>query len=225
MSNTPRVPVCRDSWSSLDTLVTAVRRCRICRDAPQYGRPLDHEPRPIVQVSATARICIAGQAPGIRAHARGLPFADPSGVRLRQWMGIDEEAFYDAARIAILPMGFCFPGLNARGSDLPPRRECALAWRAALFTWLPRLELLLLVGRHAQQWHLRHLSLPSRLIRQSVHETVRGWREIYEADERMSHLVLPHPSWRNSGWLKRNPWFEAEVIPVLREKVHTLLSS
>lgn len=213
------------SWPSLDALVRAVRKCRICRDEPWYGRPLDHEPRPIVQVSDTARICIAGQAPGIRAHTSGRPFTDPSGVRLRQWMGIDEETFYDETRIAVLPMGFCFPGLTAGGSDLPPRRECAPTWRAALFTWLPRLELLLLVGRHAQQWHLPQLSLPSHCIRQSVHQTVRCWREIYEADTRLRHVVLPHPSWRNNSWLKKNPWFAAEVLPVLQHQVHTLLVS
>lgn len=210
--------------ASLDELVAVARVCRICRDSPRHGPPLAHEPRPIVQLAATARICIAGQAPGVRAHERGVPFSDPSGVRLRQWMGIDEPRFYDNGKVAILPMGFCFPGLDAHGGDLPPRRECAPTWREPLLRRLPDLRLLLLVGSHAQRWHLRRMAaLAPEYKAMSVHDTVLNWRAIYEAQANPRVLVLPHPSWRNSGWLKRNPWFEAEVLPTLRAQVAALL--
>ena len=138
----------------LDTIAEEVRACRLCRDAPRYGAPLPHEPRPVFQVSNAARLCIAGQAPGTRVHASGRPFTDPSGVRLRQWLGIGEEIFYDPVKVAIVSMGFCFPGLDAKGGDLPPRRECAETWRERLFHRLPNLELVLLVGQYAQAWHL-----------------------------------------------------------------------
>ncbi|MGE0802471.1 MAG: uracil-DNA glycosylase family protein [Lautropia sp.] len=202
-----------------DDLVHAVRGCRVCRDRPRFGKPLGHEPRPIVQVSQTARIAIASQAPGIRVHQSGRPFDDPSGVRLRQWLDIGEREFYDAARIAILPMGFCFPGLRPDGSDLPPRRECAPIWQAKLFARLPDLKLLLVIGGCAQRWHFGPAA-----ARQGVDETVRRWREVYRADPSLRRLPLPHPSWRNNRWLQRNPWFEAEVLPILRADVRNLLS-
>src|SRR5215218_4622600 len=139
---------------AIDGLAERLRACRICRDTPRYGPALPHEPRPILQVSPTARLCIASQAPGTRAHASGKPFYDPSGVRLRAWLGLDEAAFYDADRVAIVPMGACFPGLDAKGGDRPPRRECAPTWRTELFAGLPDLELILVIGQYAQAWHL-----------------------------------------------------------------------
>ena len=202
----------------LDTLVGAIRACRVCRDQPRYGPPLPHEPRPIVQVSAAARICIASQAPGIRAHDSGRPFTDPSGVRLRQWLAVEEGEFYNPQKFAILPMGFCFPGLGPDGSDLPPRRECAEIWRAQLFAQLPHIQLLLVIGGYAQRWHLGAANAKA-----GVNATVQRWREFYSADGCPKILPLPHPSWRNSSWLKRNPWFEAELLPVLRAEVHALL--
>jgi uracil-DNA glycosylase len=201
----------------LEGIVAGLRACRICRDAPGRGAPLPHEPRPILQVSATARLCIASQAPGTRAHASGRPFQDPSGVRLRDWLGLDEARFYDSSRVAIVPMGACFPGLDRHGGDLPPRRECAPLWRQPLFNALPRLELLLVIGLYAQAWHL------GPEAKGGLTQTVRRWREILEAERRPRVLPLPHPSWRNSGWLKKNPWFEAELLPVLRAEVAALV--
>ncbi len=202
----------------LDALLQDLRACRLCRDTPLRGGPLPHEPRPVLQASATARLCIAGQAPGTRVHASGRPFTDPSGVRLRQWLGLDEELFYDERRIAILPMGHCFPGLDAKGGDLPPRRECAPAWRARLFEAMPQIELVLAIGQYAQAWHL------GEDARSSLTETVADWRAILASPRRPRILPLPHPSWRNSGWLKRNLWFEAELLPVLRQEVARLVS-
>lgn len=203
----------------LQALLSDLRRCRLCRDAPLHGGPLPHEPRPVVQASATARLCIAGQAPGTRVHASGRPFTDPSGARLRVWLGLEESDFYDASRVTILPMGHCFPGLDSRGSDLPPRRECAPAWRARLFAAMPQIELVLAIGRYAQLWHLGE-DTPASLT-----ETVADWRAILSAPRRPRILPLPHPSWRNSGWLRRHPWFEAELLPVLRQEVARLVAS
>jgi len=171
----------------------------------------------VLRVSASARICVCGQAPGTRVHASGIPFNDPSGDRLRDWMGVTPAEFYDESRIAIVPMGFCFPGLDAKGGDLPPRRECARTWRAELFDALPRFDLILLVGHHAQKWHL------GPQARRNLTETVADWRSYAEREATPRYLPLPHPSWRNSGWLKRNPWFEAEVVPYLRAEVRRLL--
>lgn len=208
---------------SLEALSAAAHHCRICIDHPDKGRALGHTPRPVFQISRTARICIAGQAPGIRAHESGIPFSDPSGARLQQWLGIDEGVFYDAARIAILPMGFCFPGFDAHGADLPPRAECARAWRAKFMAALPELQLLLLVGGYAQRWHLQHLQAPQELSRLSVNDTVLHWREIEARIDAPRCIVLPHPSWRNTAWINRNPWFEAELLPELRQRVKALL--
>ena len=142
------------SDDALAPVIAGLRACRICRDEPRYGAPLAHEPRPVIQAGAGARLCIASQAPGTRAHASGRPFTDASGVRLRTWLGIPEEVFYDPARVAIVPMASCFPGQDAKGGDLPPRRECAETWRAPIFAALPRLELILTIGGYAQSWHL-----------------------------------------------------------------------
>jgi len=202
---------------SFEDLASRLRACRICRDAPRYGAALAHEPRPIIQGSATARLCIASQAPGTRAHASGIPFDDRSGTRLREWLGLDRATFYDASKVAIVPMGSCFPGQDAKGGDLGPRRECAEAWRRPLFEALPDLRLVLLIGQYAQAWHL------GDGFRDGLTQTVRRWREILENPQNPRILPLPHPSWRNNGWLKTNFWFEAELLPVLRDEIHILL--
>lgn len=205
------------SEATLATLARAIGTCRICRDAP-IGKPLPHEPRPVCVVSSTARIAICGQAPGTRVHASGRPFTDASGDRLRQWLAVDEATFYDASKLAIVPMGFCFPGLDAKGGDLPPRRECARSWHSDLFAAMDQLELVIAVGQYAQAYHL------GAHRRKTLTETVAAWRD-YRAlpDKRYEIVPTPHPSWRNMGWLKRNPWFEAELLPVLREQVHRRL--
>ncbi len=199
---------------ALNLLLSEIRSCRICRDSPA-GTPLPHEPRPVLQGQSAARILIAGQAPGIRVHASGRPFTDPSGVRLRQWLGLDEEQFYDASRVAILPMGFCFPGLTPAGADLPPRPECARAWRSLVLGLLPNVGLVICLGAHAQRWHL------GPAYKGSLDATVRNWRE--GAGLSPPVFALPHPSWRNSGWLKRNPWFESDLLPPFRARVAELL--
>ena len=201
--------------ADLETLIGEIRACRICRDAPD-GLALPHEPRPVVQVGETAKLLIAGQAPGTRVHQSGRPFTDPSGDRLRQWLGIGNEVFYDPARVAIVPMGFCFPGQDKRGGDLPPRRECARHWRQELLAKLPAIELVLLIGQYAQAWHL------GSLRKATLTETVCNWRETYELLN-PPVIALPHPSWRNNTWITNNPWFEQDVLPVLRDKVQKLL--
>lgn len=193
--------------ATLAALETEIRACRECADH------LPHEPRPVIRLSETARICIAGQAPGTRVHASGVPFDDPSGDRLRQWMGVDREQFYDTSKIAIVPMGFCFPGLDSKGGDLPPRKECASLWRARVFEVLPAVELILVIGQYAQAWHL------GARRKKNLTQTVENWRE-YGPDL----LPLPHPSWRNTGWLKRNPWFQEEIVPELQSRVRALCS-
>ncbi len=197
--------------TKLDRLTADIRTCRICVENPLKA-PLPHEPRPVLRVSRKARLCIVGQAPGTRVHASGTPFTDPSGDRLRDWMGVTSEEFYDVSRLAIVPMGFCFPGLDAKGGDLPPRRECAEAWRAQLFELLPQIELTLLVGQYAQAWHL------GAARKGSLTATVAAWREYGP-----SFIPLPHPSWRNNAWIRKNLWFEDELLPVLRREVRRLL--
>jgi uracil-DNA glycosylase len=201
---------------SFDELTARMRACRLCVEAP-LGPPLAHEPRPIFRVSATARLAVCSQAPGTLAHAADMPFRDPSGVRLRAWMGVDEATFYDARRVMIIPMGFCFPGQDANGGDLPPRRECRLAWHDALFAKLPRLELILSIGQYALDYHL-----PSRRG-QSLTEKVRDWRAVLADEGRRRVLPLPHPSWRNNAWLKKHPFFETELLPALRTEIARLL--
>lgn len=199
----------------LATLAASVRACRICLDRPLKA-PLPHQPRPVLRPSATAKILIAGQAPGTKVHLSGVPFTDPSGDRLRSWLGIGPEIFYDDARVAILPMGFCFPGQDAKGSDLPPRPECAPAWRAELLAAMPQIELVVAIGLYAQRWHLGSEF-------RDLTSSVADWRRIWADLRRPRVLPLPHPSWRNTGWLKRHPWFEADVLPVLRNEVAQLL--
>jgi uracil-DNA glycosylase len=160
---------------------------------------------------------VCSQAPGTRVHASGIPFTDPSGERLRAWMGVTPQEFYDETRLAIIPMGFCFPGQDAKGGDLPPRAECAKHWHGTLFEALPQLELVLAVGSYAQRWHL------GTETGDSLQETMVAWRKHLRRKRHPRLLPLPHPSWRNNAWLKRNPWFEVELLPVLRREVRALL--
>lgn len=190
----------------LDALLARVRACTLCAEHLPLG------PRPLLQAHAGARILLAGQAPGRKAHASGLPFDDASGDRLRAWLGLDRPRFYDATRIAIVPMGLCYPGTGASG-DLPPRPECAPAWRAALLAHLPHIELTLLLGRHAIGYHL-----PEARGR-ALADVLQGWLR-----EPTPVVPLPHPSPRNMAWMKHHPWFEAEVLPALRAQVTRLMA-
>ena len=188
----------------------AISACRIC--ASRFAvTDTAHEPRPVVWFRAGARILIAGQAPGARVHASGRPFTDPSGDRLRDWMGVDKDVFYDLDRVAIVPMAFCFPGYDARKADLPPPTICAKTWHARVMATLGEMPLTLLVGSHAHRWHMS--------VKSPVTETVANWRA-----HAPRVFALPHPSWRNTGWLKKNPWFEAELLPVLRARVQEVLT-
>lgn len=193
---------------ALDALLDEIRACRACAAA------FAHEPRPVVRVSAATRILICGQAPGRRVHESGLPFDDPSGDRLRGWMGIDRGAFYAHPAIGVAAMAFCFPGTDPKGGDYPPPPRCAALWRAPLMAALPRVELTLVVGRYAQAWTL------GGQAKATMTETVAAWR-----DYAPRYLPLPHPSWRNTAWLKRNPWFEDEVTPYLRARIAAMLSA
>jgi uracil-DNA glycosylase len=190
----------------------AIAACRLC--APRFAATATaHQPRPVVWFASPARILIAGQAPGARVHASGRPFTDASGDRLRDWMGLEAAEFYDRDRIAIVPMAFCFPGYDAKGSDLPPPPLCAATWRAGVMAALPRVRLVLAVGGAAMRWHLG--------TRAPVAHTVADWR----SHAAQGTFPLPHPSWRNTGWLKRTPWFEAELLPELRRTVRTVMES
>lgn len=190
---------------SFANLLREIRACRLCSEK------LPNPPRPVFQAHPDARILIVGQAPGRRAHDTGLPFNDPSGDRLRDWMGVDRDTFYDQQRIALVPMGFCYPGTGKTG-DLPPRLECATAWRERLLTALPNIELTLLVGGYAIGWHLYPGRRPP-----PVAQTVACWRDWWP-----SLVPMPHPSPRNNRWLRDRPWFEAEVIPVVRARIKEL---
>ena len=186
-------------------IATDIRACQLC--APRFAATATaHKPRPMVWFQPSARILIAGQAPGARVHASGRPFTDPSGDRLREWMGLDEAAFYDPERVAIVPMAFCFPGYNAAGADLPPPPICAATWQAQVLAQLPHIRLTLLLGGAAMRWHLGAKDVTS---------TVGAWREHAAS----GIWPLPHPSWRNTGWIKRNPWFAADLLPELRTSI------
>ncbi len=203
-------------------LAARIRTCRLCRDAPR-GAPLPHEPRPILRLSAVARLAIASQAPGARAHASGVPFDDASGARLRDWMGIGPALFHDPDRVVIAPMGFCFPGYDAAGGDLPPRPECRAAWHAGVFAAMPQLEVILAVGLHAIRYHLGRLH-PGTRFPAALTELVRDWRAIQALPGPVRLLPLPHPSWRNTAWIRRHPWFEADLLPVVRAEVRRLVA-
>jgi uracil-DNA glycosylase len=185
----------------------AIRACRLCATAFSATRTA-HAPRPVPWLSAAAPILIGAQAPGALVHERGRPFDDPSGDRLRDWLGVDRDTFYDRRRFAVLPMAFCFPGYDARGADLPPPPVCARTWRKRALAAMPQVRLTLLVGGHAQRWHLGTAAVTG---------TVRNWRDFGP-----EVMPLPHPSWRNTAWLKRNPWFETELVPELRRRVGDL---
>lgn len=196
-------------------LVHEISACRRCADR-FAATATGHAPRPVVWFAPGARILVAGQAPGLRVHRAGRPFDDPSGVRLRAWMGVDEATFWDRSRIAIVPMAFCFPGYDARGADLPPTPLCAATWRARVMAELGALRLVLLVGGAAQRWHLGRAG--------GVTHNVADWRVLSQAAGAGPRIFpLPHPSWRNTGWLKRNPWFAADLLPDLRAAVRDAL--
>lgn len=193
----------------MSRLQTQIAACRLCADRFALTAT-QHRPRPVVWFERGARILIAGQAPGLRVHEAGKPFHDRSGDRLRDWLGIDNEAFYDRSRVAIVPMAFCFPGYDAGGSDLPPPAICARTWHNQVMAELGEIPLTVLVGGHAHRWHLG--------TRAGVTATVAAWR-----DHAPHVFLLPHPSWRNTGWLKKNPWFDTDVLPVLRARVKEVL--
>ena len=187
-------------------LIEQVSKCVICEPHLPLGA------RPVIQFNPNARILIAGQAPGIKVHETGVPFNDASGNRLREWLGLTRDEFYDANNIAILPMGFCYPGRGKSG-DLPPRKECAPAWREQLLAALPNLELTIVLGKYAQAYHLPETK------KMPLTELVKSWREYWP-----NYLVLPHPSPRNNIWLKKNPWFEQDVLPELGKRIATILN-
>jgi uracil-DNA glycosylase len=198
---------CMPPKAELDALLAEIRACRRCAEHLPLG------PRPVLRASATARVALCSQAPGTKVHASGRPFTDRSGDRLREWLAVDSETFYDESRIAIIPMGFCYPGVDANGGDLPPRPAGRATGHDRLFKALPQIELIVVIGGHAMAYHLGKRRKPS------VRETVAAFREYLPRV-----IPLPHPSWRNNGWLDRNPWFEAELLPVLRQSVHRLIA-
>ena len=194
-----------EAMASFSSLLAEVRACTLCKDHLPLG------PRPVLQLHPRARVLIAGQAPGRKVHDSGVPFDDASGNRLREWLGVTREVFYDPEQIAIVPMGFCFPG-SGRSGDLPPRQECAPAWRDQLLGKLRHLEVTLVLGQYAQAYHFGK-------ARSSLTELVKSWRDYWP------HMVpLPHPSPRNNLWLRRNPWFEVELLPSLRRRVSEVLA-
>ncbi|MEX0368109.1 MAG: uracil-DNA glycosylase family protein [Ruegeria sp.] len=195
---------------STASVTDEIRACRLCADR-FAATATGHEPRPVVWFRPGARLLIAGQAPGARVHASGRPFTDPSGDRLRDWLGIGEDIFYDLSRVAVVPMAFCFPGYNDRNADLPPPPICRRTWHDRVMAELGDVPLTVLVGRHAHKYHLG--------AKTPVTETVRAWR-----DHAPRVFALPHPSWRNTAWLKKHPWFEAELLPVLRARVQEVLN-
>lgn len=190
---------------TLKQILAEIRACRICEPI------LD--PRPVLHVSARSKLMVASQAPGIRVHETGLSFNDASGDRLRDWMGVSREIFYDDSKIALAGIAFCFPGYDAFGHDRPPPRVCASHWRARLLAARPKFETTLLVGSYAQAWYLGDSARPT------MTETVKAWRAFTP-----EYIPLPHPSWRNNSWLKKNPWFEGELVPYLRRRVRRVLS-
>ncbi len=192
--------------NELIRLLSEIKTCQICADV------LPVEPRPVLQVDAQARILLAGQAPGSKVFESGVPFADASGQRLRAWLGIDETIFYDAGKIAILPMGFCYPG-KAKSGDLAPRQECAAHWRHRILEQMSAIQLTILIGQYALNWHLADRK------QGNLTETVKNWQSYWP-----EIIVLPHPSPRNNIWLKKNPWFDTDVVPALRQQVKQVLN-
>lgn len=191
---------------SLDALLREIRACRVCKAV------LPMEPRPVIRARVSARLLIVGQAPGLKVQETGIPWNDPSGDRLRLWMGVSRDVFYDDARIAIVPVGLCYPGRDPRGGDLPPRPQCAPLWFQRVRSLLPHVQTTVLAGSYAQKWCL------GARARSGVTDTVRHWHDI--APE---YFPLPHPSFRNNQWLKQNPWFEMELLPELRPRIRNVL--
>jgi uracil-DNA glycosylase len=189
----------------LSRLVAEIRACRICA--------AELEPRPVLHVSTVAKILVASQAPGLRVHLNGQSFDDTSGDRLRAWMGVTRDEFYDERRVALAGMAFCFPGYDKNGADRPPPRVCAATWRTPLIEALGEVRTTLLVGSYAQRWHL------GEAAKSNMTDTVKAWRDYVPR-----YIPLPHPSWRNNGWLKNNSWFERDLLPYLRRRVRRLLS-
>ena len=196
----------RKSDETLDALLARIRACRECEAHLPLG------PRPVLRASATARILIVGQAPGTKVHESGIPWNDPSGDRLRDWLDLDKDTFYDESRIAVVPSGFCYPGRHERGGDLPPRPESAPLWHEPHLEKMPDIAVTLLVGQYAQ-WHYL-----GKRRGKTLTETVSRWRDFAP-----DYFPTPHPSWRSTNWLKKNPWFEAEALPDLQARVHALL--
>lgn len=192
--------------SSLKSLLAEIKNCTLC------AAHLPHGCRPVLQVNQKAKILIAGQAPGTKVHQSGIPFNDASGNRLREWMGVSSDVFYDANKVAILPMGFCYPGTGKSG-DLPPRPECEAAWRKQLLDYLPNIKMTLVLGKYAQDYHFQQGTV-------SVTALVKSW-QCYWPDL----VPLPHPSPRNNRWLISNPWFESEVLPQLKSKISKVLAA
>lgn len=190
------------SAETLEGLLQRIRGCDVCKADLPLG------PRPVVRAKASAKLLIIGQAPGTKVHQSGVPWDDPSGDRLREWLNLDAETFYDDTRVAIMPTGFCYPGRDPKGGDNPPRPECAPLWHGPLQAHLKNVRLTLLVGMHAQAYHL------GALRQRTMTETVQAWRD-YGPDV----LPTPHPSWRTTGWMKKNPWFEADILPALQARV------
>ncbi|WP_068082158.1 uracil-DNA glycosylase family protein [Polycladidibacter stylochi] len=208
-----------------NVLEQQIKACQICLTAP-YKHPLPHLPRPVVVLSSTAKVCIAGQAPGTRVHASGRPFTDPSGDRLRQWLGVSAQQFYNPANFAIVPMGLCFPGLDSKGSDKPPRRECKDHWHQKIYAAMPQIELIIAIGRYAHSYHLEGLAAPT------LWQTVEQAEQIYQKSKERQQLglgpsvfPLPHPSWRNSAALNSRPWFSQSTLPRLRKALAPLIGN
>ena len=194
--------------TELDTLLAEISACRHCAASLPLG------PRPVLVANPAARVLIVGQAPGTRVHETGIPWNDRSGDRLREWLDLDKEAFYDPGKVAIMPMGFCYPGVLAKGGDAPPRPECAPLWHARVKTHLPNIQLTLLAGMYAQAYYL------GKTREKTLTATVEAWRA-YGPDV----IPLPHPSWRSTNFLRKNPWFETDLLPVLRARVGDLLGT
>ena len=192
----------------LDALLAEMRGCRVCAAELPLG------PRPVLRAQASARLLLIGQAPGTKVHASGMPWTDASGDRLRGWLDLDAERFYDETRIAIVPMGFCYPGVLPRGGDRPPRPECAPLWHSRAIAALPEIALTVLIGQYAQARYL------GERRRRTLTGTVAAWRDYLPR-----FFAIPHPSWRTIGWQRRNPWFDAELLPELRRRVHALLET
>lgn len=190
---------------ALKSLLRKIRDCQKCPDLP-------YRPKPVVRIQATAKLLIVSQAPSTNVHQTGLPFNDASGDRLRRWLDLDRPTFYDDRKIAFMPMGFCYPGRNKKGGDLPPRKVCAPLWHHQLLAFLPNIKFILLIGRYAQIYYLE------QSIKKTTSETVRAWQ-----DYGPRFIPLPHPSWRNTAWLKSHPWFEEDVLPKVKAMVHEVL--